>query len=41
MAGITNKAFKKRLYKLREEVLRDSELTKNERKPVLLDRFRE
>ena len=37
MAGITNKAFKKRLYKLREEVLRDSELTKNERKPVLLD----
>ncbi len=37
MAGINNKAFKKRLQKLREEVLRDSKLTETERKPVILD----
>ena len=37
MTGINNKAFKKRLEQLRDEVQRDSELTENERKPVALD----
>ena len=37
MTGINDKAFKKRLEQLREEVQRNSELTENERKPVALD----
>ena len=37
MARTATKAFKKRLLALREEVLRDSELTEAERKPVTLD----
>lgn len=37
MADIDAKAFKTRLRKMREEALRDSELTEAERKPVTLD----
>ena len=37
MAGINTKTVLKRLQVMRKEVLRDSELTEDERKPVTLD----
>ena len=37
MAGINAKAVMKRLEKMRREVVHDSQITENERKPVSLD----
>ena len=37
MVGIKTKAVMKRLEKMRKGVLRDSQITENERKPVALD----